>query len=124
MLSAFGLEKDLWPWTRAGDLGPAQRQLMEIMRALRAGLRVLALDEPTSSLTEEEAQRLFRVVRRLRDDGVGIVYISHRMREVRDLADRVAVLRDGRLVARTADGGVPGKRNRSGHGRKADRRPL
>ena len=100
MLAKFGLEKDLGPWTRAGDLGPSQRQLMEIMRALRGGLRVLALDEPTSSLTEEEAQRLFRVVRRLRDDdGVGVVYISHRMREVRDLADRVAVLRDGRLVA-------------------------
>jgi L-arabinose transport system ATP-binding protein len=59
---------------------------------------VLALDEPTSSLTEDEAQRLFRVVRRLRDDGVGVIYISHRMREVRDLADRIAVLRDGRLV--------------------------
>jgi len=100
MLAKFGLEKDLGPWVRAGDLGPSQRQLMEIMRALRGGLRVLALDEPTSSLTEEEAQRLFRVVRRLRDDdGVGVVYISHRMREVRDLADRVAVLRDGRLVA-------------------------
>ena len=100
MLAKFGLEKDLGPWIRAGDLGPSQRQLMEIMRALRGGLRVLALDEPTSSLTEEEAQRLFRVVRRLRDDdGVGVVYISHRMREVRDLADRVAVLRDGRLVA-------------------------
>jgi len=100
MLAKFGLEKDLGPWIRAGGLGPSQRQLMEIMRALRGGLRVLALDEPTSSLTEEEAQRLFRVVRRLRDDdGVGVVYISHRMREVRDLADRVAVLRDGRLVA-------------------------
>ena len=100
MLAKFGLEKDLGPWIRAGDLGPSQRQLMEIMRALRGGLRVLALDEPTSSLTEEEAQRLFRVVRRLRDDdGVGVIYISHRMREVRDLADRVAVLRDGRLVA-------------------------
>ena len=86
------------PWTRAGNLSPAQRQLMEIMRALRRGLKVLALDEPTSSLTEDEAQRLFRVVRRLRDDGVGIIYISHRMREVRDLADRIAVLRDGRLV--------------------------
>ena len=68
------------------------------MRALRRGLKVLALDEPTSSLTEDEAQRLFRVVRRLRDDGVAIIYISHRMREVRDLADRIAVLRDGRLV--------------------------
>ena len=68
------------------------------MRALRRGLKVLALDEPTSSLTEDEAQRLFRVVRRLRDDGVAVIYISHRMREVRDLADRIAVLRDGRLV--------------------------
>jgi L-arabinose transport system ATP-binding protein len=98
LLAEFGLEKDLGPWTRAGDLSPAQRQLMEIMRALRRGLRVLALDEPTSSLTEDEAQRLFRVVRRLSDDAVAVIYISHRMREVRDLADRVAVLRDGRLV--------------------------
>ena len=99
LLAEFGLEKDLGPWVRAGDLRPAQRQLMEIMRALRGGLRVLALDEPTSSLTVEEAERLFLVVRRLRDDGVAVVYISHRMREVRDLADRIAVLRDGRLVA-------------------------
>src|SRR4029077_12016775 len=98
LLGEFGLENDLSPWTRAGNLSPAQRQLMEIMRALRRGLKVLALDEPTSSLTEDEAQRLFRVVRRLRDDGVAILYISHRMREVRDLADRIAVLRDGRLV--------------------------
>ncbi|HEY3624482.1 MAG TPA: sugar ABC transporter ATP-binding protein [Roseiarcus sp.] len=98
MLVEFGLESDLSPWTRAGDLSPAQRQLMEIMRALRRGLKVLALDEPTSSLTEDEAQRLFRVVRRLKGDGVGVIYISHRMREVRDLADRIAVLRDGRLV--------------------------
>jgi L-arabinose transport system ATP-binding protein len=98
MLAEFGLENDLSPWSRAGDLSPAQRQLMEIMRALRRGLKVLALDEPTSSLTEDEAQRLFAVVRRLRDDGVGVIYISHRMREVRDVADRIAVLRDGRLV--------------------------
>ena len=55
LLAEFGLEKDLGPWVRAGDLRPAQRQLMEIMRALRGGLRVLALDEPTSSLTVEEA---------------------------------------------------------------------
>ena len=98
LLAEFGLESDLDPWTRAGDLSPAQRQLMEIMRALRRGLKVLALDEPASSLTEDEAQRLFGVVRRLRDDGVGVIYISHRMPEVQDLADRIAVLRDGRLV--------------------------
>ena len=99
LLAEFGLERELDPWTRAGDLSPAQRQLMEIMRALRGGLKVLALDEPTSSLTVEESDRLFRIVRRLRDDGVAIIYISHRMREVRGLADRIAVLRDGRLVA-------------------------
>jgi len=107
LLAEFGLENDLSPWMRAGDLKPAQRQLMEIMRALRRGLKVLALDEPTSSLTEDEAQRLFRVARRLRDDGVGVIYISHRMREVRDLADRVAVLRDGRVVDERPTIGFP-----------------
>jgi len=84
--------------TRAGDLGAAQRQLVEIMRALRAGVRLLALDEPTSSLTEEETRRLFTIVRQLKAAGVAIVYISHRMHEIRELADRIAVLRDGRMV--------------------------
>jgi L-arabinose transport system ATP-binding protein len=102
ILSAFGLERELWPWTRAGSLGPAHRQLVEIMRALRSGVRVLALDEPTSSLTEDESRRLFGIVRQLRRDGVVIIYITHRMREVMALADRVAVLRDGRLVATRA----------------------
>ena len=102
ILSAFGLEDELWPWTRAGNLGPAQRQLMEIMRALRSGVSLLALDEPTSSLTEDETQRLFGIVRQLRRDGVAIVYITHRMREVMALADRITVLRDGRLVAERA----------------------
>jgi L-arabinose transport system ATP-binding protein len=99
LLARFGLEHDLSPWTRAGELGPAHRQLLEIMRALRAGVRLLALDEPTSSLTEEETRRMFGVVRQLRGDGVALIYISHRMPEIRALADRVAVLRDGRLVA-------------------------
>jgi L-arabinose transport system ATP-binding protein len=99
LLARFGLEGDISPWTRAGALGPAHRQLLEIMRALRAGVRLLALDEPTSSLTDEEARRLFGVVRQLRAEGVALVYISHRMPEIRALADRVAVLRDGRLVA-------------------------
>jgi L-arabinose transport system ATP-binding protein len=106
ILTEFGLEKELSPWIRAGDLGPAHRQLMEIMRALRSGLRMLALDEPTSSLTEDEAQRLFRIVRRLKAEGVAIVYISHRMREVRELSDRVVVLRDGRLILDRATSSV------------------
>jgi L-arabinose transport system ATP-binding protein len=62
-------------------------------------VRLLALDEPTSSLSDDEAQLLFSVVRQLRNEGVALVYISHRMPEIRALADRVAVLRDGRLVA-------------------------
>ena len=107
MLAQFGLEADLSPETRAGDLGAAHRQLMEIMRALRAGVRLLALDEPTSSLTEEEAGRLFGVVRRLRAEGVAIIYISHRMHEVRALADQVAVLRDGQLVAHRPAAALP-----------------
>jgi L-arabinose transport system ATP-binding protein len=99
MLARFGLERALEPRAACHGLGPAQRQLIEIMRALRPGVRLLCLDEPTSSLTEDEAQRLFAMIRALRAEGVGIVYISHRLREVMDLADRVAVLRDGELVA-------------------------
>jgi L-arabinose transport system ATP-binding protein len=99
LMARFGLQHALSPWTLAGALGPAHRQLLEIMRALRAGVRLLALDEPTSSLTDDEAQLLFSVVRRLRSEGVALIYISHRMPEIRALADRVAILRDGRLVA-------------------------
>jgi L-arabinose transport system ATP-binding protein len=103
LFDQFGLRDSLSPWTRAGDLGAAQRQLVEIMRALRAGVRLLALDEPTSSLTEDETRRLFAIVRQLKASGVAIVYISHRMHEIRELADRIAILRDGRMVTvRTA----------------------
>jgi L-arabinose transport system ATP-binding protein len=99
LFDRFDLKGSLSPWTRAGDLGAAQRQLVEIMRALRTGVRLLALDEPTSSLTEEETRRLFAIVRQLRASGVAIIYISHRMHEIRELADRIAILRDGRMVA-------------------------
>jgi L-arabinose transport system ATP-binding protein len=99
LLTRFGLEGSLSTWTLAGALSAAHRQLLEIMRALRAGVRILALDEPTSSLTDDETKLLFSVIRQLRSEGVALVYISHRMPEIRALADRVAVLRDGRLVA-------------------------
>lgn len=103
LFAQFGLRDSLSPGMRAGDLGAAQRQLVEIMRALRAGVRLLALDEPTSSLTEDETRRLFAIVRQLKASGVAIVYISHRMHEIRELADRIAILRDGRMVTvRTA----------------------
>jgi rhamnose transport system ATP-binding protein len=83
----------------AGTLRMAEQQLVEIARALGTRARVLLLDEPTAALTDVEAARLFTLVRGLRADGVGCVYISHRLEEVMALADRVSVLRDGRLMA-------------------------
>jgi len=98
-LRRYGFDLVL-PQNLMGDqLSAAQRQLVEIARALRSGTRVLALDEPTSSLTDAEVDRLFSLVRRLRDEGVAIIYVSHRINEILRLADRVAILRDGRLVA-------------------------
>jgi rhamnose transport system ATP-binding protein len=83
----------------AGTLRMAEQQLVEIARALGTRAKVLLLDEPTAALTDVEATRLFALVRGLRADGVGCVYISHRLEEVMALADRVSVLRDGRLMA-------------------------
>lgn len=99
ILAKFGMSDDLSPRDLCATIGPAQRQMIEIMRAVRAGGRLIAFDEPTSSLTDQEARHLFRIVRQLQSEGVAIVYISHRLNEVIELADRVAVLRDGRLVA-------------------------
>ncbi len=79
----------------AGELTMPQQQLAEIARALGANARVLIMDEPTASLSEEDTQNLFRVIRELRQRGVGIVYISHRLDELPLIADRVTVLRDG-----------------------------
>jgi L-arabinose transport system ATP-binding protein len=104
-LDALGFGDDLDATALAEELSTAQRQLVEIARAVKPGLSVLALDEPTSSLTEQEVDRLIGVVEGLRADGVAILYVSHRLREVLHLADRVAVLRDGRLIeVRDANG--------------------
>ncbi|CAN5844764.1 sugar ABC transporter ATP-binding protein [soil metagenome] len=97
-LKEYGFENVLPVRLMGDELSSAQRQLVEIMRALKSNVRILALDEPTSSLTDEEVNRLFELVRRLRNDGVAIIYVSHRIKEILRLADRVAVLRDGRLV--------------------------
>jgi ribose transport system ATP-binding protein len=83
------------PEALVASLRPGQQQLLEIARALRARARVLIMDEPTSSLTDAEAERLFAVVDELRASGVGIVYVSHRLGEVQRLCDRVVGLRDG-----------------------------
>jgi ribose transport system ATP-binding protein len=92
-LAAVGLE--ISPDTLVGSLAIGQQQLVEIAKALSTNARVLIMDEPTSSLSAREAENLFKVIRELRARGVSIVYISHRLGEVKALADRVTVLRDG-----------------------------
>ncbi|HVM62649.1 MAG TPA: sugar ABC transporter ATP-binding protein [Verrucomicrobiae bacterium] len=79
-------------------LSAAQKQLIQIARALSADVKVLLLDEPTSSLTEHEARRLFALLRELRARGVALVFVSHKLGEIFELCDRVSVLRDGRVV--------------------------
>lgn len=83
-------------YTRVNNLSIGQQQLVEIARALSLRSRLLILDEPTSSLTESETARLFQVLNELRQDGISILYISHRLKEVETIADRVVVLRDGK----------------------------
>ncbi|MCS6851259.1 MAG: sugar ABC transporter ATP-binding protein [Gemmataceae bacterium] len=89
---------EIHPDSPVARLSPGARQLVEIARALLLDVRLLVLDEPTSSLSQADAQRLFGLVRRLRDRGVTVVYISHFLEEVRQLADRFTVLRDGQSV--------------------------
>lgn len=99
----LGLQMD--PRSAVGNLSVAQQQMVEIAKALSLNARVLIMDEPTAALNPAEVEELFRVVRQLRADGVGIVYISHKMDELSRIADRVTVLRDGRHIATL---GMPG----------------
>src|SRR3954462_4021214 len=92
------LECDIHPRQLAGDLRVGDQQLIEIAKALSLQSDILIMDEPTSALTESEVSRLYRVIESLRKRGVTILYISHKMDEVFHLADRITVLRDGRLV--------------------------
>jgi ribose transport system ATP-binding protein len=89
---------DMDPATPVRSLGVGRQQMVEIAAGLSRRCRVLALDEPTASLTDSEVELLFARIRRLTAEGVGIIYISHRIEEVLTIADRVTVLRDGRVV--------------------------
>ena len=96
------LELEVSPDTLMGDLPIGHQQLVEIAKALSTEARVLIMDEPTSSLTSQEAEALFAVINELRERGVAIIYISHRLGEVEALADRVLVLCDGQNVGELA----------------------
>ncbi|MFF0307560.1 sugar ABC transporter ATP-binding protein [Streptosporangium sp. NPDC004379] len=98
LLARVGVDVD--PRTPVGRLGIARMQMVEIAKALALDARVLIMDEPTAVLTTSEVERLFAIVRRLRDQGVAIVFITHHLEEIPQVGDRVTVLRDGRSVTR------------------------
>ena len=85
--------------TLVGDLSISEKQMVEIAKALAVDAKIVVMDEPTSSLTSEESNNLFGIIRKLRAAGIGVVYISHKMQELRAIGDRVTVLKDGNTVA-------------------------
>ena len=97
LLERIGAE--IRPDAVVGTLTMPQQQLVEIAKAIGRNARVVIMDEPTASLSERETERLFAVVRSLRQAGVGVIYISHRLDELYQIADRVTVLRDGEVVS-------------------------
>jgi methyl-galactoside transport system ATP-binding protein len=98
------LEIDVNPRALIGKLSVSQRQMVEIAKAVSYNAKILVLDEPTSSLTNEEVEHLFRIIKKLRSDGVGIIYISHRMEEILKISDKVTIMRDGgRIGTESAD---------------------
>ncbi len=87
------------PKQKMGSLSVSERQMVEIARAVSSEAKIIVLDEPTSSLTEKEVEHLFRIIRNLKQQGCGIVYISHKIEEILKISDEVTVMRDGRWVA-------------------------
>jgi ribose transport system ATP-binding protein len=85
--------------SRVSDLRRAEAQMVEIAKAMQEEMSILILDEPTASLTDKEVERLFEIIEKLKAGGVGIIYISHRIKELKRIGDRITVLRDGRHVA-------------------------
>jgi ribose transport system ATP-binding protein len=97
LLEMLGIRIDTH--TLVDKLGVAQQQMIEIAKALSQNARILVMDEPTAALSEHEITRLFERIRKLQQDGIGIIYISHRLREVFEIGNHITVLRDGRVAA-------------------------
>ncbi len=103
-LGRYGFTGLVRPDQDGRSLSPAQTHIVEIVAALKPGVRVVAFDEPTSSLTSDEVERLFQLIRQLRAEGLGIIYVSHRLREVLAISDRVVVLKDGKVTGNLVTG--------------------
>jgi len=93
------LEIDVDPHRIMSTMPVSQRQMVEIAKAVSYNSKVIVFDEPTSSLTEEEVEHLFKIINMLRDRGVGIIYISHKMAEIKRISDYITIMRDGQWVA-------------------------
>ena len=91
---------DVDPHAKVSDLGVAYQQLIEIVRVMRQSKKILIMDEPTASLTEKEIQKLFETVKKLKEAGLAIIYISHRLEEIFQIGDNITVLRDGEMVGK------------------------
>ena len=96
--SSGTLKIDIDPRQTVGDLPVSKQQMVEIAKALSIHAKILIMDEPTSSLTAKEIEELFRIIRQLKADGCGIVYISHRLEELKAIVDRVTIMRDGQYI--------------------------
>ena len=97
------LSLELDPNTKVADLTVAKQQMVEIAKALSFNAKILIMDEPTAALTDTEIDDLFSIIKQLRQKGVGIVHISHRLEELKLIADRVTVMRDGKIDRYAAD---------------------
>jgi ribose transport system ATP-binding protein len=102
----LAMDSDINPMARVATLSSADKSIVAIARALSVECKILILDEPTAALPEVDVERLFEALRRLRERGIGIVYVTHRLDEVFRLADRVTVLRDGRKIATEPVGAI------------------
>ncbi|MEW8972497.1 MAG: ATP-binding cassette domain-containing protein, partial [Mesobacillus sp.] len=96
LLERVGLKRK--PSELVGELSISEKQQVEIAKALASEAKVLIMDEPTSSLTDGEIEKLFKVIRQLKSEGVGIVYISHKLKEIKIIGDRITILKDGTYV--------------------------
>ena len=100
LFSELGISID--PDTRVGELSVSKRQMLEIAKAVSFGAKIIVFDEPTSSLADDEAKKLFEIIRMLKERGCGIIYISHKMAEILQISDEVTVMRDGKHIATKA----------------------
>ena len=116
MLAAIGAAIDVD--RQVGELSTGQQQMLQIAAAVGRGARIIVFDEPTSSLSQHEAQKLYELIGRLRETGVTMIYVSHRMEEIFRLCDTITVLRDGRHVTTR-----PAARARRSGARRVDDRP-